>query len=78
MWRKSLTRVSLTRPEKKNRLSSVFPVFLASLPSLALCFPHLLFDFRAYLNTQKYGLFCSLTVLPSWFTQKIQILSERS
>ena len=37
----------------------------ASLPSLALCFQpcsirDLLFDCSAHLNTQKYGLFCSL------------------
>ena len=31
---------------------------IASLPSLALCFQPL--TARAYLNTQKYGLFCSL------------------
>ena len=43
-WRKSLMRA--------NRAS------LASLPSLALCFQPL--TARAYLNTQKYGLFCSL------------------
>ena len=40
-------------------------VFLASLPSLALCFQPKLHTFcltaRAYLNTQKYGLLCSLT-----------------
>ena len=35
-------------------------VFLASLPSLALCFQPRL-TARAYLNTQKYGLFCSLS-----------------
>ena len=39
-------------------------VFLASLPSLALCFKPCSRPFcltaRAYLNTQKYGLFCSL------------------
>ena len=39
-------------------------VFLASLPSLALCFqPHsrpFCLTARVYLNTQKYGLFCSL------------------
>ena len=39
-------------------------VFLASLPSFALCFQPwfqtLYLTARAYLNTQKYGLFCSL------------------
>ena len=42
------------------------PYFLASLPSLALCFqlvPHLCLTARVYLNTQKYGLFCSLMFL---------------
>ena len=74
----------LTRPEKKNRLSVFhifFPYFQRLSPvslSVFSLVPDLLFDFRAYLNTQKYGLFCSLTVLPSSLTQKIQILSERS
>ena len=40
-------------------------VFLASLPSLALCFQPRSRSFSltalAYLNTQKYGLFCSLS-----------------
>ena len=36
-------------------------VLCASLPSLALCFQPL--TARAYLNTQKYGLFCSLGTL---------------
>ena len=39
---------------------------LASLPSLALCFSASFQTFcltvRAYFNTQKYGLFCSLVV----------------
>ena len=55
-WCKSLTRAKgasgRVRREKKN-------VFLASLLSLALCFQPRL-TARAYLNTQKYGLFCSL------------------
>ena len=56
---KSLTsakRASRTRPGR----------VLASLPSLALCFQprfsirSFCLTARAYLNTQKYGLFCSL------------------
>ena len=40
VWRKSLTRARLTRLRKKPDcpFSIFFPVFLASLPSLALCF----------------------------------------
>ena len=69
---------------KKNRLSVFhifFPYFQRLSPvslSVFSLVPDLLFDFRSYLNTKKYGLFCSLTVLPFSLRQKIQILSERS
>ena len=64
-WRKSLTRArraSLTRPtgvwgERKKTIFSVSPqsrsLFSASFQTFCL-------TARAYLNTQKYGLFCSL------------------
>ena len=64
-WRKSLTREARephtpygrVRREKKNRIFSVSPqsrsLFSASFQTFCL-------TARAYLNTQKYGLFCSL------------------
>ena len=55
-WRNNLTRAK--------RASLTRPCFLAPLPSLALWFQPRSRPFclttRAYLNTQKYGLFCSL------------------
>ena len=63
VWRKSLTRTkqaSLTRPyracearEKKNVSPQSRSLFSASFQTFCL-------TARAYLNTQKYGLFCSL------------------
>ena len=59
VWRKSLTRA-------KRACEARGKLFLASLPSLALCFQPRSRPFcltaRAYLNTQKYGLFCSLVI----------------
>ena len=46
-WRKSVTRA--------NRASLTRPLFSASLHTFCL-------TARAYLNTQKYGLFCSLII----------------
>ena len=56
-------RKSVTRAKQKKKT-----VFLASLPSLALCFQPRSRPFvwplaRRYLNTPKYGLFCSLSLL---------------
>ena len=60
-WRKSLTRAqraSLTRPTGVERKKAVSPqsrsLFSASFQTFCL-------TARAYLNTQKYGLFCSLS-----------------
>ena len=59
-WRKSLTRA---KREKKNRIFSVSPqsrsLFSASFQTFCL-------TARAYLNKQKYGLFCSLKGLRPW------------
>ena len=58
-WRKSLTRASFTRPgrvrrrEKKSVSPQSRSLFSASFQTFCL-------TARAYLNTQKYGLFCSL------------------
>ena len=77
-----LARASHAQSKKPTvRFPYFFLVFLAPPPvslSVFSLVPDHLCDFRAYLNTQKYGLFCSLTVLSSSLTQKIQILSERS
>ena len=52
-------RASLTRPtgEKKNRIFSVSPQSRSLFSAL---FQTFCLTARAYLNTQKYGLFCSL------------------
>ena len=72
-WRKSLTRAKRAslnacracEAREKN-------LFLASLPSLAVCFSFVqtfCLTARAYLNTQKYGLLCSLYPLSTPATQ---------
>ena len=61
-WRKSLTRLKRAshwrvRREKKNRIFGVFP---QSHSPFSAPFQTFRLTARAYLNTQKYGLFCSL------------------
>ena len=64
-WRKSLARAQRAKPHtlceagEKNRIFSVSPQSRSLFFSLV---PDLLFDCSAYLNTQKYGLFCSLVM----------------
>ena len=67
-WRKNLTRAkraSLTRPsgERKSVSPQSRSLFSASFQTFCL-------TARAYLNTQKYGLFCSLR---SWQRERIMI-----
>ena len=55
VWTRPKSLMRANRASLKCEAREKKPYFLASLPSLALCFQP-----RAYLNTQKYGLFCSL------------------
>ena len=64
-WRKSLTRVSHARRvcearEKKILASRIFSVSLQSRSLFSASFQTFCLTGRAYLNTQKYGLFRSL------------------
>ena len=56
-WEKRVIRTNITYAKRTVRIFSVSPqsrsLFSASLPTFCL-------TARAYLNTQKYGLFCSL------------------
>ena len=65
-WRTSLTRAMRASGRVRREKKKIFSVSPQSHSPFSASFQTFCLTARAYLNTQKYGLFCSLNTVSCW------------